>query len=56
MQDENWSLYIHTIDNNHRIDVSNIKILDTESNRGKRLFSEALFIHTNKLHEQRVSN
>ena len=83
MQDENSSLYIHTIDNNHRIDLSNkvprwrssilfthvqitsyslrvsetksrhlatllsnIKILDTESNRGKRLFSEALFIHT----------
>ena len=46
MQDDNSSLYIHKIDNNHTIDFSNIKILDTESNRGKRLFSEALFIHT----------
>ena len=46
MQDENSSLYIHTIDNNHTIDFTNIKILDTESNRGTRLFSEALFIHT----------
>ena len=46
MQDDNSSLYIHKIDNNHTINFSNIKILDTESNRGKRLFSEALFIHT----------
>ena len=46
MQDNNSSLYIHKIDNNHNIDFSNIKILDTECNRGKRLFSEAFFIHT----------
>ena len=46
MQNENSSLYIHTIDNNHTINLSKIKILDTESNRGKRLFSGALFIHT----------
>ena len=44
MPDENSSLYIHTIDNSHTIDLWKIKILDTESNRGKRLFSEALFI------------
>ena len=37
---------LHKIDNNHTIDFFNIKILDTESNRGKILFSEALFIHT----------
>ena len=46
MQDDNSSLYTHKIDNNHTIDFTNIKILDTESNTGKRLFSEALFIHT----------
>ena len=46
MQDENSCLYIHTIDNNHTIDFTNIKILDTESNKGKKLFLEALFIHT----------
>ena len=46
MQDENSSFYIDRIDDNHAIDLSNIKILDTESNREKRLFSEALFIHT----------
>ena len=46
MQDENSSLYIHTIDNNHTIDFTNIKILDTDNNRAKKLFSEVLFIHT----------
>ena len=45
-QDNNSSLYTHATNNNHDIDLTNIKILDTESNRGKRLFSEALFIHT----------
>ena len=48
MQDDNFSLYTHKIDNNHNIDFSNIKILDTEYNRGIRLFSEAFFIHTQK--------
>ena len=48
MQVNNSSLYTHKIDNNHNIDFSNIKILDTKCNRGKRLFSEAFFIHTQK--------
>ena len=36
------------MDINHFIDFNNIKILDTEIHNGKRLFSEALFIHTQK--------
>ena len=47
-QDNNSSLYTHATNNNHDIDLTNIKILDTDCNRGKRLFSEALFIHTQK--------
>ena len=46
--DNNSSLYTHAINNNHSIDLTKIKILDTEGNRFKRLFSEALFIHTQK--------
>ena len=42
-QDNNSSLYTHATNNNHDIDLTNIKILDTECNRGKRLF-----IHTQK--------
>ena len=37
---------MHTHDNIHTIDIQNIKILDNEINNGKRLFSEALFIHS----------
>ena len=47
-KDENSGLFLHTKENNHSIDFNNIKILDTELNNGKRLFSEALFIHTQK--------
>ena len=45
---------MHTKDNNHTIDFHNIKILDNELNNGKRLFSEALFIHlkTNFMNKQ----
>ena len=45
---------MHTKDNNHTIDSQNIKILDNEINNGKRLFSEALFIHsqTNFMNKQ----
>ena len=46
MRDENSSLYTHTKDKGHNIDITNVKILDIEANRGKRLFSEALHIHT----------
>ena len=46
--DENSGFFLHTKENNHFIDFNNIKILDTELNNGKRLFSEALFIHTQK--------
>ena len=46
-KDENSGLFLHTKENNHSIDFNNIKILDTELNNGKRLFSEA-FIHTQK--------
>ena len=48
-QDNNSSSYTHAINNNHSIDLFNIKILDTECNRGKRLFSEAIVIHTQKI-------
>ena len=48
MKDENSSLYLHTKENNHTIEFNNIKILDTEINKGKRLFAEAVFIHTQK--------
>ena len=48
-EDKNSSLFIHKIDNNHTINFHNVKILDSESNTGKRLFSEALFIHTSPL-------
>ena len=46
-QDNNSSLYTQAINNNHTIDLSNIKILDRER-KEKRLFSEAIFIHTQK--------
>ena len=46
MKDENSSLYTHTKENDHTIDLTSVKILDIEANRGKRLFSEALHIHT----------
>ena len=46
MKNDNSSLYAHTKDNDHSIDFSKVKILDIEPNRGKRLFSEALHIHT----------
>ena len=46
MKDDNSSLYAHTKDNDHSIDFSKVKILDIEPNRGRRLFSEALHIHT----------
>ena len=53
-KDENSGLFLHTKDNNHTIDFQNIKILDNELNNGKRLFSEALFIHsqTNFMNKQ----
>ena len=47
-RDQNSSLFMHTKDNSHIINFQNIKILDFENNKGKRLFSEALFIHTQK--------
>ena len=34
MKDENSSLYTHTKDNDHNIDLTNVKILDIEANRG----------------------
>ena len=37
-----------TKDNNHIIDFTNVKILDTEINRGKRLSSESVNIQTQK--------
>ena len=46
MKDENSSLYTHTKDKDYNIDLTNVKILDIEANRGKRLFSEALHIPT----------
>ena len=50
-KDENSGLFLHNKkENNHSIDFNNIKILDTELNNGKRLFSEALFIHTQKIY------
>ena len=54
-KDTNSVLFAHTKDNNHLIDLKNIKILDSEIHNGKRLFSEALFIHTqiiNRLHNE----
>ena len=47
-KDTNSGLFAHTKDNNHLIDFKNIKILDSEIHNEKRLFSEALFIHTQK--------
>ena len=47
-KDQNSELVTHTKDNNHTIDFENIKILDTKINNAKRLFTEALFIHTQK--------
>ena len=47
-KDTNSGLFTHTMDNNHVIDFKNIKILDSEIHNGKRHFSEALFIHTQK--------
>ena len=47
-KDENSGLFLNTKENNHSIDFNNIKILDTELNNGRRLVSEALFIHTQK--------
>ena len=47
-KDTNSGLFTHTMDNNHLIDFKNIKILDSEIHNGKRLFSEALFTHTQK--------
>ena len=47
-RDQNLSLFTHTKDNNHTINFHNIKILDIENNRERRLFCEALFIHTQK--------
>ena len=47
-KDTNSGLFAHTKDNNHLIDFKNIKILDSEIHNGKRLFSEALFIHAQK--------
>ena len=43
-KDDKSSLLAHTENNSHTIDFDNIKILDTEINNGKRLFSEAFFI------------
>ena len=53
-KDQNSRLFMHTQDNNHIIDFQNIKILGNEINKGKRLFSEALFIHsqTNFMNKQ----
>ena len=47
-EDRNSSLHIHRIENNHTINFDTVKILDYETNKGKRLFSEALYIHTQK--------
>ena len=47
-EDKNSSLFIHKTENNHTINFHNVKILDTEINTGKRLFTEALYIHTQK--------
>ena len=44
MKGKNSSLYINTKDKDHNIDLTNVKILDIEANRGERLFSEALYI------------
>ena len=53
-KDQNSGLFMHTQDNNHIIGFQNIKILDNEINNGKRLFSEAVFIHsqTNFMNKQ----
>ena len=47
-EDRNSSLHIHRIENNHTINFDTVNILDYETNKGKRLFSEALYIHTQK--------
>ena len=47
-EDNNSSLYIHKTENNHTINFQNVKILNTESNTSKKLFTEALYIHTQK--------
>ena len=47
-KDENSGLFSHKKENNHSNDFNNIKIFDTELNNGKRLFSEALFMQTQK--------
>ena len=49
-EDTNSGLFSHTKDNDHLIDFKNIKILDSEIHNGKRLFSETLFIHTQKIY------
>ena len=48
MKDENSSLYTHTKDMDHNIDLTNVKILDIEANRGKRLF----YTQTNYMNKQ----
>ena len=48
-KDDKSSIFAHPENNNHTIDFDNIKILDTEINNGKRLFSEAFFIHQQKI-------
>ena len=47
-RNQSSSLFMHTKDNNHSINFHNVKILDFENNKEKRLFSEAIFIHTQK--------
>ena len=47
--DSNSSLHLHRMQKNHTINFNNIKLLDCETNKEKRLFSEALHIHTQNI-------